>query len=204
PDALAVVCGDAELTYGELDRRAARWANVLSSRGVGPETIVAVALPRSAELFVALLAVLKAGGAYLPIDPAYPSDRVAFILADAAPVVVVTDTDTEKLLPRNEIPALHLAGAEAGPDRAVAVRARNLAYMIYTSGSTGVPKGVGISHRNVVNLVAQAWRVSPADRVLVHSSVAFDASTYEIWPALCGGATLVVATEQRSDPVEIA
>ncbi len=203
PDAVAVVCGDTELSYGDLDRRAARLARALIARGVGPDTIVAVALPRSAELFVALVAVLKAGGSYLPIDPAYPSDRVAFILTDAAPTVVATDADTAKLLPPNEIPQLDPGASAAGPDPVVAARAQNLAYMIYTSGSTGVPKGVGITHRNVVNLLAQAWRVSPEDRVLVHSSVAFDASTYEIWPALCGGATLVVATEQRSDPAEI-
>ncbi|MGY2063729.1 AMP-binding protein, partial [Nocardia gipuzkoensis] len=143
-------------------------------------------------------------GAYLPIDPAYPSDRLTFILADAAPVAIVTDADTAKILPHNEIPRVHPDDAEAGGPAAVAVRPQNLAYLIYTSGSTGIPKGVGITHRNVVNLIAQAWTTSPQDWVLMHSSVAFDASTYEIWPALCGGATLVLAREQRSDPVEIS
>ncbi|RDI68116.1 non-ribosomal peptide synthetase [Nocardia pseudobrasiliensis] len=204
PEGTAVVCENSELTYGELDARADRLARILIARGVGPDTVVAVALPRSAELLVALVAVGKAGGAYLPIDPAYPSDRLTFILADADPVVVVTDADTAKVLPPNAIPRLHPDDDEAGSDRAVAVRPQNLAYLIYTSGSTGVPKGVGITHGNVVNLVAQAWTTSPRDWVLMHSSVAFDASTYEIWPALCGGATLVVAREQRSDPVEIS
>ncbi|WP_024802856.1 non-ribosomal peptide synthetase [Nocardia sp. BMG51109] len=207
PDAVAVVCGDAELSYRELDARADRLARVLISHGVGPDVIVAVALPRSAELLVALLGVLKAGGGYLPIDPAYPSDRLAFILADAEPVVVVTGTDTAKLLPCTAIPHLYLDTLDSGDTsahgRSAAVRPENLAYLIYTSGSTGVPKGVGITHRNVVNLVSQAWSAGAGDRVLVHSSVAFDASTYEIWPALCGGAVLVVAGEQRSDPVEI-
>ncbi|MEV6559474.1 non-ribosomal peptide synthase/polyketide synthase [Nocardia sp. NPDC051756] len=206
PDAAAVVCADSEMTYQELDIRSSGLARVLISRGVGPDGVVAVALPRSVDLIVAMLAVLKAGGGYLPIDPGYPSDRLAFVLADAAPVVVVTDSATAKVLPDNETPHLYLDTAEVtdldlGLD--VAVRPQNLAYVIYTSGSTGIPKGVGITHRNVVNLIAQAWSAGPDDRVLVHSSVAFDASTYEIWPALAGGATLIVASEPRSDLVEI-
>ncbi|QIS09677.1 non-ribosomal peptide synthetase [Nocardia arthritidis] len=206
PDAFAVVCGDTHMSYRELDTQAEQLARVLVSRGAGPDTIVAVALPRSAELIVALLAVLKAGGAYLPIDPAYPSDRLAFVLTDAAPVVMVTDSATAKLLPDTETPRIHLDAPNTNGvrgHRLGAVRPSNLAYVIYTSGSTGVPKGVGITHRNVVNLVSGAWTVRPEDRVLAHSSVAFDASTYEIWPALCGGATLVVAAERRSDLAEI-
>ncbi|WP_019925198.1 non-ribosomal peptide synthase/polyketide synthase [Nocardia sp. BMG111209] len=207
PDAPAVLCGDVELTYRELDRRAARLARVLTAHGAGPERVVAVALPRSADLIVALVAVARTGAAYLPIDPAYPSDRLAFVLDDAAPVLVVTETATADALPRTTAPHLLLDTVEMpgpGSDPVLPVRPQNLAYVIYTSGSTGVPKGVGIAHRNVVNLVAQAWSVRPGDRVLVHSSVAFDASTFEIWPALCGGAALVVASEQRSDPGEIA
>ncbi|MFD3702175.1 amino acid adenylation domain-containing protein [Nocardia sp. NPDC058658] len=205
PDALAVVCGETELTYAELDLRAEQLARSLSSYGVGPDSIVAVALPRTADLIVALLGVLKAGGGYLPIDPAYPSDRLAFVLADAAPVVVLTDSATADVLPRPAPPLLFVDTALTSDnvEKIVGVAPQNLAYVIYTSGSTGVPKGVGVTHRNVVNLVAQAWAINPADRVLVHTSIAFDASTYEIWPALTGGATVVLTAEQRSDLVEI-
>ncbi|MBF6170403.1 non-ribosomal peptide synthase/polyketide synthase [Nocardia blacklockiae] len=205
PDAVAVVCGDTELTYRRLDARAAELARALVTRGVGPDTLVAVALERSVELLVALVAVVKAGGAYLPVDPAYAADRLAFVLADADPVVLVTDRPTADRLPRNAVPHLYLddLGVADGGARPAAAHPRNLAYVLYTSGSTGTPKGVGITHRNVVNLVAQAWSAGPGERVLAHSSVAFDASTYEIWPALCGGATLVMATERRSDPAEI-
>ncbi|MFC9435892.1 non-ribosomal peptide synthase/polyketide synthase, partial [Nocardia sp. NPDC057030] len=207
PEAVAVVCADAEMTYRDLDTRSSGLARALVARGVGPDGVVAVALPRSADLIVAMLAVSKAGGGYLPVDPGHPAERLAFVLADAAPVVVVTDSATAETLPDTAIPHLCLDTTEVGErsdsDPVVAVRPQNLAYVIYTSGSTGIPKGVGITHRNVVNLIAQAWSAGPGDRVLVHSSIAFDASTYEIWPALAGGATLVVASEPRSDPAEI-
>ncbi|WP_227983805.1 non-ribosomal peptide synthetase [Nocardia spumae] len=211
PDAVAVVCGEVSLTYQQLDIRSDRLAHALVAHGIGADCVVAVALPRSADFIVALLAVVKAGGAYLPMDPGYPLDRSKLILDDAAPAVVITDATIESALPRPDIPRL-LVG-DSGIDSAEAidvfapaarVRPDNLAYVIYTSGSTGMPKGVAITHRNVANLVGQAWTIGSEDRVLAHSSVAFDASTYEIWPALAGGGAVVCARQQRSDVTEMA
>ena len=164
PEATAVVCDGATVSYRELDARAEALAGVLNSRGVGPETVVAVALPRSLELIVALLAVWKAGGAYLPIDPAYPSDRVRYVLDDAAPATVVSDTATANALPDNAIPRLYLDRLDVvgTGERAAAVRGQQLAYVMYTSGSTGTPKGVAITQRNVLNRCARPGRSAPA------------------------------------------
>ncbi|MFK0112654.1 condensation domain-containing protein, partial [Streptomyces sp. NPDC091217] len=138
PDAVALVCGDVELSYRQLNARANRFARALIARGVGPEQVVAVRLPRSAELVVAVLGVLKAGAAYLPVDPAYPESRIAFMLDDARPVVVVDDP-------------VMVSEVSAWPDTdpVVALDVRHPAYVIYTSGSTGRPKGVVVGHGGV-------------------------------------------------------
>ncbi|MFH8978198.1 non-ribosomal peptide synthase/polyketide synthase [Streptomyces sp. NPDC017890] len=185
PDAVALVCGDVELTYRQLDARANRFAHVLRARDVGPEHVVAVALPRSVESVVAALGTLKAGAAYLPVDPAYPAARIAYMLDDARPTVVVDD------------PAL-VAGSAGLPetDPGVAVDARHPAYVIYTSGSTGRPKGVVVSHTGVSGLVAaQADRlgVAPGSRVLQFASPSFDASFWDLCAAVLTGAALVLA-----------
>ena len=148
PDAVAVVCDDGELTYQELNGRANRLARLLAGRGVGPETIVALALPRTAELIVAILAVAKAGGAYLPLDPEYPAQRIAYMLTDATPVCVISTTQATTALPADapllmlDDPVLgrELAGLGGG-DPHVAVVPDHLAYVMYTSGSTGHPEG---------------------------------------------------------------
>ncbi|TRV72173.1 amino acid adenylation domain-containing protein, partial [Streptomyces sp. 130] len=183
PDAVALVCGDERLTYGQLDARANRFAHALIGRGVGPEQVVAVALPRSVESVVAVLGVLKAGAAYLPVDPAYPRARIAYMLDDARPVLVVDD------------PAMVSEGEWPETDPQVAVDVRNPAYVIYTSGSTGRPKGVVVAHGGVASLVAgqiERFAVAPDSRVLQFASPSFDASVSEICTALLSGAALVL------------
>ncbi|WP_410640979.1 non-ribosomal peptide synthase/polyketide synthase [Amycolatopsis sp. lyj-346] len=196
PDAPAVVAGES-LTYAELDDRAARLARVLAGHGIGPERIVALALPRSVELVVAQLAVWKAGGAFVPVDPTYPIERITFMLADARPALVLSLADLAPPVPdgvavRNlDDPALF----EAAPAAPVAVRPDHPAYVIYTSGSTGRPKGVVVTHAGLASFAAaeaEHLRVTEGDRVLAYSSPSFDAAILELCLALPAGAALVV------------
>nr|WP_243436612.1 non-ribosomal peptide synthase/polyketide synthase [Streptomyces sp. FH025] len=190
PDAVALVGGDVALTYRELNARANRFAHALVARGVGPEQVVAVALPRSVESVVAVLGVLKAGAAYLPVDPSYPRARIAFMLDDARPSVVVDD------------PAMVGDGDWPDTDPVVALDIRHPAYVIYTSGSTGRPKGVVVAHGGVASLVAaqiERFAIEPDSRVLQFASPSFDASVSEIYTALLRGAALVLPP--AADPV---
>ncbi|MEU0375036.1 amino acid adenylation domain-containing protein [Streptomyces sp. NPDC006283] len=184
PDALAVSHDGEHLTYAELDARANRLAHRLIEQGAGPERLVALTLPRSLDLVVALIAVLKSGAAYLPLDPDYPADRLAWMIEDAEPVLVLT----------GEAMAQDLGGYP-DTDPQVAVDGAHPAYIIYTSGSTGRPKGVVIPHTNVVRLfdATAHWFGFGADDVwtLFHS-YAFDFSVWEIWGALLHGGRLVV------------
>ncbi|WP_160118502.1 non-ribosomal peptide synthetase, partial [Rhodococcus wratislaviensis] len=209
PDAVAVTFGDENWTYRELASRANRLAHRLIGAGVGPEVLVAVALERSPELIVALLAVLEAGGGYLPIDPRYPSARTAFILTDASPILVLTDTTTARTLPDNGIPTLLLDAhsdevarregiAPGDNDRSSPLRPDNTAYVMYTSGSTGTPKGVTIDHHNVVNCMVQVASSLGAPglaRVLASTSVSFDVSVLETFAALCAGGSIDVVRD---------
>ncbi|MGW4652621.1 amino acid adenylation domain-containing protein, partial [Kitasatospora sp. NPDC004289] len=205
PDAVAVVGGGVELSYAELDARANRLARLLVGQGVGPESVVAVCLERGADLVVGLLAVLKAGGAYLPVDPEYPAERISFMLRDARVTCVLTSQDCE-----DQVPVLIGVPVVVLDDPAVLVTVAGLdasavssgllpahpAYVIYTSGSTGRPKGVAVSHTGVASLVsAQAARlgVDRFSRVLQFASPGFDAASWELVMALCSGARLVVA-----------
>ncbi|MEU6088790.1 amino acid adenylation domain-containing protein [Streptomyces sp. NPDC047085] len=213
PDAVALVAGGQRLTYRELDDRADRLAYALRERGVGPETLVAVALPRTAELVVALLGILKAGAGYVPVDPEYPSGRLEFILTDAAPALVLTDPASESVLPETDLPVLHLADveAEAGPAGSAvaeaAVHPDNVAYVMYTSGSTGVPKGVTLTHRNVTSCLpalAAALGARQGTRMVAGASVNFDVSVFEIFTTLTCGGTVelvrdVLALGERDD-----
>ncbi|RPK40427.1 Dimodular nonribosomal peptide synthase [Streptomyces sp. ADI92-24] len=213
PDAPAVVFEDTTLTYAELDRRAEVLARRLRSRGAGPECYVAVAVPRSAELMVALLGVLRTGAGYLPVDLDYPAERVAFVLGDSGTSTVVTTADAAGLLPA--LPGLGLVlvdrdeadGDENGHDEAdrdgtvpdVPVQPAgpdHPAYLIYTSGSTGRPKGVAVTHRAVVNRLAWMqgeYGLGADDRVLQKTPAAFDVSVWEFFWPLVEGATVVLA-----------
>lgn len=199
PDEVAVVAEGESLTYREVDARANRLARELAGRGVGPESVVAVSLPRSADLVVALLAVLKAGGAYLPVDPKYPSHRLEAILEEARPRLVLTDSTTVAVLPEHDAPDLFLDTLELSGDDTglgLALHADQLAYVMYTSGSTGKPKGVAITHAGVVNGVlrlASHVGMEPGKRLLAGTSVNFDVSAFEIFTTLaCGGVVEVV------------
>ncbi|GKQ38415.1 hypothetical protein ALMP_49470 [Streptomyces sp. A012304] len=194
PDAPAVVFGDLRLDYRELDERSDRLAGRLAAAGVGPETPVAVLMERSADLPVALLAVLKAGGAYVPLRERDPLPRLRHVVTDTGAPVVVTDgalADRAAGLGVTVIGA-HEDAPGTAPTRAVLPG--QLAYVMYTSGSTGVPKGVEITHRDIVELALdRRWRGGAHQRVLLHSPTAFDASTYELWVPLLNGGTVVVA-----------
>ncbi|RDI25353.1 non-ribosomal peptide synthetase [Lentzea flaviverrucosa] len=200
PDALAVVCGDTRLTYRELVARSRRAARALTRRGVGPETLVGLAVGRTADLVTAVLAVLESGAAYVPLDPRAPARRLAAVLGHARPSFVLTDQGFTVPLPR-DVPQVGWADLVAGePGAAVVGGARpdNLAYVLFTSGSTGVPKAVGITHAGVVNGVTGLLRevgFTPGARTLAGTSVTFDVSVFEIVSTLASGGVVEVVRD---------
>ncbi|WP_170229880.1 non-ribosomal peptide synthase/polyketide synthase [Polyangium fumosum] len=214
PDAVALVFAEEELTYRELDERSNQLAHHLRVLGVGPEVRVGLCVERSLEMVVGLLGILKAGGAYVPLDPGYPRDRLAFMLADARPAVLLTQERLEGRLPAHEVVTVYLdAGAapwqaqpltspdvQVGPDHAM--------YVIYTSGSTGRPKGVLNTHRGVDNRLRwmqRAYGLKASDAVLQKTPLSFDVSGWELWWPLLEGARMVIAApEGHKDPRYLA
>ncbi|MDX2783403.1 amino acid adenylation domain-containing protein, partial [Streptomyces caniscabiei] len=199
PDAEAVRFEGESVTYGEFDARVNRLAQALRARGVGPESRVAVMLPRSVDLIVALWAVLKAGAAYVPIDTGYPADRIAYILADSGARLLISDRDVdgfERIAPDAE-------GPEERPG--VTARGENAAYVIYTSGSTGRPKGTVNTYAGMANRLwwmQRDHRLAPGERVLQSTPVSFDVSVWEVFWTLMYGGTLVVARpDGHRDPL---
>lgn len=217
PDAVAVVCAGAQLTYAELNCRANQLAHHLRRRRVGPERIVALAIDRSLDLVVALLGILKAGGAYLPLDPAYPVERLRFMLRDSGASLLITGNSDSPLAQSALAQGVPLICLDTDWPKIVNERddepestatPENLAYVIYTSGSTGRPKGAEIVHRSVVNLL-HAMQHEPGltkhDTLLSVTSISFDMAVVEIFLPLSTGARLVVAdTETVFDPTRLA
>jgi non-ribosomal peptide synthetase-like protein len=204
-DRPAVLCGATTLSYRVLDERANRLARCLRARGIGQQDRVAILLPRSERIYEAMLAVLKAGAAYVPLDAEIPADRLAFILADCDAKCLLTvaglgdGVDTPRLRLDEDAAELARYSAERIPPAESYGRPQDLCYVIYTSGTTGRPKGVLIEHRSAVHLVRaeqQLYGLRSDDRVFQFASVAFDASVEEIWMAFANGATLVVGTKE--------
>ncbi|WP_051944337.1 non-ribosomal peptide synthetase [Streptacidiphilus rugosus] len=201
PDAEALVDGERRFSYAELDAAARTLARRLVRLGAAPGRVVAVALERSAELVVSLYAAHLAGAAYLPVDPDYPADRVAFMLADADPVCTLTPESYRELTAQDE-------DADAGPDLPVGVQPEDAAYLLYTSGSTGRPKGVVVPHRAIVNRLRWMERQCPSGpgaRVLLKTPSSFDVSVVEFfWPLTVGAALVVAPPWAHRDPEALA
>ncbi|MEU0764851.1 amino acid adenylation domain-containing protein [Streptomyces microflavus] len=211
PDRVAVSCAGDSLTYAELSSRAQSLARLLAARNIGPGSIVALALPRSLDLVAGLLAVSLSGAAYLPMDPDYPADRLAYMLEDARPAALITDAATADRLPAHELPLITVdeaAGFPDGPlsqsDRTRPLSPQDPAYVIYTSGSTGRPKGVVVTQHNVTRLMTatEHWfAFGPDDVWTLFHSYAFDFSVWELWGALLYGGKVVVVPHLTSrDP----
>ncbi len=206
PEAVAVTCGEERLTYGELERRANQVAHALARLGVGPGQLAGICMERSLELLIGLLGILKTGGAYLPLDPGYPRERLRYMLRDSGATVLLTQERLLERLPTQELRVLALdrdrtvLDSESPLPPTPPVTSAHPAYVIYTSGSTGKPKGVLLSHRGLVNHVTSirgTYRLTPEDRILQCTSISFDISLEEIFPTLASGATLVLLPFER-------
>jgi amino acid adenylation domain-containing protein/non-ribosomal peptide synthase protein (TIGR01720 family) len=210
PDAVAVVFENQQLTYRQLNQQANQLAHYLQKLGVGPEVLVGICVERSPLMLVGLLAILKAGGVYVPLDPSYPSERLAWMIEDSQLSVVLTQSHLRLELSKYQTKVVCLDNdwdtiaqeCDVHPD--VKVTPDNLAYIIYTSGSTGKPKGVMVEHKSLLNYTQAAieeYEISSSDRILQFASISFDASAEEIFPCLVQGATLVLRTDEMLNSV---
>lgn len=217
PDALAVQFGPQRITYAELDLRSNRLAEYLRSLGAGPEALVGILLERSIDSVVSMLAVLKSGAAYLPLDPETPADRLAFMLRDSGLSAVITSEEFSQKL---EAGSWHVVKVDSDRERIASYPGRgfdrsaldsepntnHLAYVIYTSGSTGQPKGVELTHRGLENLIdwhLRAFGVTENDRASLLASSGFDAAVWELWPYLASGASVHIPAEAVRAQVEL-
>jgi amino acid adenylation domain-containing protein/non-ribosomal peptide synthase protein (TIGR01720 family) len=213
PDAVAVVCEDRHLSYGELNRRAGRLAHYLRERQVRPEVRVGICMERSPEMVIGLLGILKAGGAYVPLDPSYPAERLAFMMADARLSLLLTQQSVREAVGSNAEGAISLdeswdvIGCGRSDNPVSGATSENAAYLIYTSGSAGTPKGVEICHRALLNLVywhQAAYAITALDRATQMAATGFDASVWEIWPCLAAGSCLCIVDDTtRSNPLDL-
>ena len=213
PDAIAVVSDHEQLTYGELDQRANQLAHHLRSLDVGLETLVAICVERSVEMLVGLLGILKAGAAYVPLDPSYPLSRLTSMLEDSQAPVVITQERLVHVLPARGQHLICLdrdwetIARQSGDKLSDDVKPGNLAYMIYTSGSTGQPKGVQIEHGSLLNLIfwhLETYGILPSDRASQLAGLGFDASVWEVWPYLAAGASIYLPDEEtRISPLKL-
>jgi surfactin family lipopeptide synthetase A len=211
PDAPAVYFDGETVTYRELNNRANFWAHRLVELGIGPDSLTAVAMNRSVHMIVAVLAILKAGGGYVPIDPEYPARRIDLMLSDAGVVAALACKETVSAISACDVEVLLLDADVTQPSRAdnpaVPVTSDHIAYVIYTSGSTGEPKGVAMPHRSLANLVE--WQIArsalaPGARTLQFAPLSFDVSCQEIFSTLTAGGTLVLIHQQdRRDPAAV-
>ncbi|GHO80001.1 hypothetical protein KSD_77720 [Ktedonobacter sp. SOSP1-85] len=200
PDAIALVYQDEQFSFSQLNARANLLAQHLCRLGVGPDVLVGIYMERSLDMVIALLATLKAGGAYIPLDPGYPQERIAFMLADSQAAVLLTHSLLREHLPAYAGQVFCLdqdwSVEESNPQEIVEVRAGHLAYMIYTSGSTGRPKGVMVTHGGICNhmhWMQDRFRFSAADRILQKTPISFDASVWEFYAPLAAGSQLILA-----------
>ena len=210
PEAMAITAGAQTLSYGELDNRADRLASHLRSLGVRADVVVGLYVTRCLDMAVGALAILKAGGAYLPLDPAWPSDRRAFVVEDAKLRILITNATLAPQVPLGRQVIVNLSALEiTGQSKdlpLVKIKRDDLAYVIYTSGSTGQPKGVEIPHGGLVNLVSwhqRAFSVASADRASHLAGLSFDAAVWELWPYLASGASVHLVDEFTRNSAEL-